>query len=183
LRFSLPGEPLEAELVAIYSQARFQTRFWLEGVFTPGALDPYITRYIGSAVFAPGKEIGAMSSLGEFFPNVVSIRTAKIIEAARSVLDNATILFAVGARMSAIAQALMFEYAVLAMILTVFASLVGSVIAGLILTHWLKLPLSQVIATGISVAAIASSICLLAGALWMLKTLTLNPSGLLRRGA
>jgi len=82
-------------------------------------------------------------------------------------IHESTILFAVGARMSAIAQALMFEYAVLAMILTVFASLVGSVIAGLILTHWLKLPLSQVIATGISVAAIASSICLLAGALWM----------------
>lgn len=217
LRFSMPGDPLEAELAAIYSQARFQTRFWLEGVFTPGALEPYISRHIGSAAFDPDTEIAAMSALGDAFPNVVTIRTAKIIEAARSVLANAslamiligsislaasilvmasvvavnrqrqvyesTIMHAVGARMSTISKALLFEYAVLALILTVFASLVGSGIAALLLTNWLKLPVSSVIGTGVLVAATASTACLLAGALWLLRTLTLAPSSLLRRGA
>lgn len=91
LRFSILGDVLDAKLVAIYSQARFETRFWLEGVFSKGVLDPWITRYIGSAYLAPEQEIEAMRKLGETFPNVVSIRTSLLLENARSMLKAAAL--------------------------------------------------------------------------------------------
>jgi len=49
LRFSILGETLDAELVAIYAQGNFETRFWFEALFSPGTLDDYITRYVGVA--------------------------------------------------------------------------------------------------------------------------------------
>ncbi len=91
LRFSILGEVLEAELAAIYSQARFETRFWLEGVFSQGVLDPWITRYIGSAHLAPGQSINAMNELGAGFPNVVTIRTAQLLANARAMLSAAAL--------------------------------------------------------------------------------------------
>ena len=91
LRFNILGEVLEAELVAIYSQARFETRFWLEGVFSDGALEPWITRYIGSAHLARDHEIDAMRTLGEAFPNVVTIRTSLLLANARAMLGAAAL--------------------------------------------------------------------------------------------
>ncbi len=91
LRFNILGEVLDAELVAIYSQARFETRFWLEGVFTDGALEPWITRYIGSAHIARDNEIDVMRTLGEAFPNVVTIRTSLLLANARARLGAAAL--------------------------------------------------------------------------------------------
>lgn len=89
LRFNILGEPLDAKLAAIYSQARFETRFWLEGVFSPEVLDPWITRYIGSLHLAPGQDVSAMQSLGAEFPNVVTIRTSLLLANARGMLQAA----------------------------------------------------------------------------------------------
>lgn len=91
LRFSILGEELEAELAAIYSQARFETRFWLEGVFSRDVLDPWITRYIGSAHLAQGQDIEAMRVLGADFPNVVTIRTSQLLANARGMLSAAAL--------------------------------------------------------------------------------------------
>lgn len=91
LRFSILDDVLEAELAAIYSQARFETRFWLEGVFTDGALEPWITRYIGSAHLSKDREVEAMRRLGEEFPNVVTIRTSLLLANARDMLGAAAL--------------------------------------------------------------------------------------------
>lgn len=43
LQFDILGTPVDAQLVAIYSQRRMQARLWLEAIFSDGALDPFIT--------------------------------------------------------------------------------------------------------------------------------------------
>jgi len=48
LQFSIMGQTIDVTLAAIYTQARFQTSFWLEAVFTDKVLDPFISRHIGS---------------------------------------------------------------------------------------------------------------------------------------
>ncbi len=49
LEFEILGQRLSARLHAIYGQKRFQSRLWLEALFSEGALDPFITRYVGMA--------------------------------------------------------------------------------------------------------------------------------------
>jgi len=217
LRFTILGQTVDAELVAIYGQARFETRFWLEGVFSDGALTPFITRYIGSAFMREGAEIPAMRTLGEAFPSVVTLRTAKVLDAARSILTaaslavaliaaislaasvlvmasvvavnrqrqvyEASVLHAVGTRMSDVLRSVLYEYALLAGVLSIFATLVGSLIAWGILVYWIELPTDGVWVIGLVVATAASTSCLLAGAWWLVRTLAASPADLLRRGA
>lgn len=217
LRFSILGEELEAELATIYTQARFETRFWLEGVFSDGALEPWITRYIGSAHLAPGQDIEAMRTLGELFPNVVTIRTSLLLANARGMLQAAAlavglvgaisltasllvmssviaattqrrvyesaIMHAVGARHGAIQLSLLIEYLLMALILTLFATCTGGLIAWGILEYWLKLAPEGLWMSGFSVAFVGSVICLTGGALWLIRSLKVSPALLLRRGA
>lgn len=91
LGFEIMGERFEAELAVIYAQARFETRFWFEAVFTDGVLDPFITRHVGSAFLRSGTDVAATASLGRTFPTVVTIRTARALEAARDILRSASI--------------------------------------------------------------------------------------------
>ena len=91
LTFEILGETLEAELVAIYSQASFETSFWLEGVFTPEVLEPFVTRHVGSALLAEGTDVAAVARIGDAFPSVVTLRTARALEAARAVLGAAAL--------------------------------------------------------------------------------------------
>jgi putative ABC transport system permease protein len=217
LQFTIMGEPIEATLSAIYSQARFETSFWLEAVFTDDILEPFITRYIGSIMLEPDKDIAAQSALGENFPNVVTVRTAKILEASRSILASAglamlliasvslaasilvmasvvavnrqrqvyeaSVLNAIGTRMSVVLKSVVFEYALLAVVLSVFAWVVGSALAKTLLSLWLKIDSSGGVWMGAIVASGASTICLLAGVLWLVLTLNVTPAILLKRGA
>lgn len=217
LVFTIMEKPVAATLSAIYSQARFETSFWLEAVFTEGVLDPYISRNIGSIRTAEGSDIATMSAIAEKFPNVVLIRTAKILAAARSILSGvslgvlaiavvslaasvlvmasvvavsrqrqvyeASVMHAVGTRIKLIMRSVMYEYVLLAVIITLFATMVGSTIAWLILQFWLQLPVDGVWFIGLLVAAFASGACLFAGAMWLLKSLSVNPAILLKRSA
>ncbi len=217
LVFTIMEKPVAATLSAIYSQARFETSFWLEAVFTEGVLDPYITRNIGSIRTTEGSDIATMSAIAEEFPNVVLIRTAKILAAARSILSSvslgvlaiavvslaasvlvmasvvavsrqrqvyeASVMHAVGTRIKLIMRSVMVEYVLLALIITLFATVVGSTIAWFVLQFWLKLPVDGVWLIGLLVAAVASSACLFAGAMWLLKSLSVNPAILLKRSA
>lgn len=217
LRFTIMGESIDATLSAIYTQARFETSFWLEAVFTDNVLDPFITRYIGSVMLEPGMDVAAQSTLGLSFPNVVTVRTAKILEASRSILASAglamaliasvslaasllvmasvvavnrqhqvyeaSVLNAIGTRMSIVLKSVLFEYLLLAMVLSIFAWATGSVLAQLILKLWLKLDSSGTLLIGAPVAMSASTLCLLTGALWLVLTLRVNPATLLKRGA
>ncbi len=217
LEFSILGEKVEATLAAIYSQARFETSFWLEAVFTDNILDPYITRYIGSIMLEPGSDIKAQSTLGTEFPNVVTVRTAKILAASRSILESAglammliaavslsasilvmasvvavnrqrqvyeaSIMHAIGTRMSVVMKSVVIEYMLLAFVLSVFAMITGGALAQALLTFWLKLDSEGSAWAGAAVAFGASTLCLAAGALWLVSTLRVSPALLLKRGA
>ena len=217
LQFNIMGQNIDATLAAIYTQARFQTSFWLEAVFTDEVLDPFISRHIGSVALAPGADIAAQSSLGENFPNVVTIRTAKVLAATKSILSSASlammliaavslsasvlvmasvvavnrqrqiyeasVLHAMGTRMSDVMKSVVYEYGLLSVVLSLFAMAVGSVLAQIMLTYWLKISSSGSFWTGALVAVTASTLCLFAGAMWLLITLKATPAALLKRGA
>lgn len=89
LRFTIQGETLEGELVAIYGQRRFQTKFWLEAILSDGVLDPYITRYVGVAYMPGGDSLAAQARIGRAWPSVITVRTEGILEEARALLGRA----------------------------------------------------------------------------------------------
>ena len=64
---------MSAELVAIYSQRRVETRFWLEAIFSDGVLDPFISRYVGTAYLDHDQALAAQTRIAEAFPNVVTV--------------------------------------------------------------------------------------------------------------
>jgi putative ABC transport system permease protein len=90
LTFSVHGEMLDARLSGIYKQKGLQTRFWFEAIFSDGALDAFIHRYIGAGYMddATAKEV--QGQIAEIAPNVVSVRTASILETARGLLRKAS---------------------------------------------------------------------------------------------
>jgi len=106
LTFSILGETVDAELAAIYAQARFETRFWLEALFSDGALDPFVTRHIGNAFLADGTDVAATAEIGRGFPSVVTLRTKRALDAARSVLAGASLALALVAAVSLAASVL-----------------------------------------------------------------------------
>jgi len=217
LQFTIMDQPIDVTLVAIYSQARFETSFFLEAVFTDNVLDPFISRHIGSVMLTPGADIAAQGALGDNFPNVVTIRTAKVLAASRSILSSAglammliaavslsasilvmasvvavnrqrqvyeaSVLHAMGTRMGEVMKSVIFEYGLLSIVLSLFAMAVGSVLAQLLLTYWLKLSSAGSLWAGAIVAVVASTLCLFAGALWLLMTLKATPAILLKQGA
>ena len=107
LQFTILGETLEAELVAVYAQGNFETRFWFEALFSPGVLDEFITRYVGVAfqdsqsLASEGQavqtldaqdsdksqsiDILAANAIASDFPSVVTIRTARGLATAKRI--------------------------------------------------------------------------------------------------
>jgi putative ABC transport system permease protein len=88
LTFSIGGQPLQAELVAIYGQRRFQSRLWLEAIFPDGLLDPFVTRYVGMAWMDADEALAAQNRIAAAQPNVVTVRTAALLMEARSLLGS-----------------------------------------------------------------------------------------------
>lgn len=215
LEFTILEQTITAELVAIYTQARFETSFWLEAVFTPDVLEPFITRYIGSIVLEPSADIAVQSELGSLFPNVVTVRTAKVLESSRSILTSAglamaliaavslgasilvmasvvavnrqrqiyeaSILHAMGTRMSVVMRSVIIEYVLLGVVLSAFALVLGGTIAHLLMSYWLKIDATGSAWAGVTVATGASALCLFAGALWLVSTLKVSPAVLLKQ--
>jgi putative ABC transport system permease protein len=91
LEFSIEGRSFDAELTGIYSQQGMQTRFWFEGIVSDGALDDHISRYVGAAYMTPEQAITAQAAIQAEAPNVVSIRTATMLETATELLGKALI--------------------------------------------------------------------------------------------
>ena len=215
LTFTIMEKTVDAKLVAIYSQARFETSFWLEAVFTRDVLEPFISRHIGSVYLQPAQDTAAQSVLGESFPNMVTIRTAKVLAASRSILSSAglalmliaavslvasvlvmasvvavnrqrqvyeaSVLHAIGTKMSVVIKSVAIEYTLLAIVLSLFAIIAGGSLAQLLLTFWLKIDSTGSAWAGVLVALSASVLCLFAGALWLMRTLSAKPAILLKR--
>lgn len=95
LRFDIQGQSVEALLSAIYSQRRLQARLWLEGIFSDGVLDPFITRHVGAAWLNPQQAIAAQDRLAAVAPNIVSVRTDALLSESRLLLGRASAALAV----------------------------------------------------------------------------------------
>ena len=89
LQFEIIGTRVEARLAAIYSQRRFQSRLWLEAIFSDGVLDPHVTRYVGAAYMAADDALAAQNRIAAAMPNVISVRTEGILSEARLLLRRA----------------------------------------------------------------------------------------------
>lgn len=91
-----------------------------------------------------------------------------------------TILHTIGARLSVIRQSLSMEYVLLAMITSVFALVLGILIALPLLHFQLRLPLTFPVWPAVVAAFGVSTVCLYAGARYLMRRLNLQPASLLR---
>lgn len=97
---SRAGQGFDAELVAVYSQKGLQTRFWFEGILSDGALDGMIDRQVGAAYMDDRSAIEVQKRIAGIAPNVISVRTADLLETARGILGKAASGLAVVAAVS-----------------------------------------------------------------------------------
>ena len=97
----------------------------------------------------------------------------------RQVYD-ATVLHSLGTRMATIRRSLHLEYVLLAVVTSVFAVLLGAMIAMPLLALRLKLPVDNLLWAGIAVAAAVSALSLNLGAKYLLRRLQVRPAVLLR---
>ena len=109
LTFSIDARLLEAELTGIYRQKGLQTRFWFEAIFSDGALDPFIHRYVGAAYMPDQAAITAQQRVARIAPNVVSARTATLLATARDLLGKASLGLAVIAVVSMVVSLLVLS--------------------------------------------------------------------------
>ncbi|SIS46175.1 ABC transporter permease [Neptunomonas antarctica] len=104
--FALQGTSFDAEIAAIYSQKGMQTRFWFEGILSKGALDPFITRHVGAVYIDDEQAIAAQNRIAVIAPNVITVRTASLLQVARQILGKAGSGLAVVASVSLLASLL-----------------------------------------------------------------------------
>jgi putative ABC transport system permease protein len=76
LTFAVQDQTLQAQLTGIYKQKGLQTRFWFEAIFSDGALDPFIYRYVGAGYMDGSVALEVQGRIAGIAPNVVSVRTA-----------------------------------------------------------------------------------------------------------
>lgn len=104
--FGIEGRELETRIAAIFSQKGMQTRFWFEGIVSDGALDGLVHRHVGAAYMDNDSAIRAQRQVGEIAPNVITVRTAKMLASARDILGKATAGLLVVAGVSLLASLL-----------------------------------------------------------------------------
>jgi putative ABC transport system permease protein len=90
LRFEVMEQPVEATLVAIYSQRRMQSRLWLEAIFSDGVLDPFITRHVGAAWLPAEHALAAQDRLAAAAPNIATARTESMLRETRVLMGRAS---------------------------------------------------------------------------------------------
>ena len=214
LTFSILGKEVNARLAAIYSQRRFESRFWLEAVFSDGVLDPFISRYVGAAYLDHSDAIDLQSGLARKFPNVVAVRTQTVLEEANALLSKAatalavvaaislaasllvlisvvasnrarqiheaTVLYTLGARFSAIRSALWLEQILIMILTSLFALGLGGLIAHGLLEWRLDLQSDGIWWTAVILAPLVSGLSLGLGARYLLRQFRLAPATLLR---
>ncbi|MEE4376310.1 MAG: FtsX-like permease family protein [Candidatus Competibacteraceae bacterium] len=214
LTFTILGETIEADLVAIYGQKRFQSRFWLEGIFSDGVLEPFISRYVGAIYTDPAAAVKLQDTLAVEFPNVVTVRTESVLREARTLLTrassglalvaaisllasllvlssvvagsrarqvyDATVLHSLGARLNTIHRALGLEQVLLALLTSLFALVLGGLIAWGLLEYRLELEIDGVWWTALIVAPLVSGLCLGLGTHHLLRRLNPSPAVLLQ---
>ncbi|MDO9094149.1 MAG: hypothetical protein Q7U99_16105 [Rubrivivax sp.] len=216
LQFEIMGQAVQAELVAIYEQRRFQSRLWLEAIFSDGVLDPFVTRHVGAAWLSAADAEAVQDRLAAVAPNIVTVRTQALLDTTRSLMARASaglaviagaclaasllvlasvvaasrtrqvyeasVMHALGARLSSLRRVLRWEYTLLALVTAGFAIVTGSLLALSLLRWRLDLDASGLYWTGASVALAVSVLSLGAGAQVLAAQLRASPATLLRSG-
>jgi len=214
LTFSILGKAVNATLAAIYSQRRFESRFWLEAIFSDNVLDPFISRYVGAAYLDHSVAVNLQGELARKFPNVVAVRTQSVLQEANTLLTKAatalgvvaaisltasllvlisvvassrarqiheaSVLHTLGARFSTIRHALWLEQTLIAVLTSLFALILGGLIAHGLLQWRLELQSDGVWWTAVILAPLVSSLSLGLGARYLLRQFQLSPATLLR---
>ena len=158
--------------------------------------------------------LAAQKSIAKVAPNVITVRTARILAAANALLGQATsglavvavisflasllvlfsviaagrarqiydasVLHALGVRLSVIRQSLYLEFLLIAIVTAMFAFLLGSAIALPLLEWRMKLPSADLLWIGILTASTVSVSTLVIGAQYLHRRLRVRPAVLLR---
>ncbi len=90
LRFEIMGSLVDAELAAIYSQRRLQSRLWLEAIFSDGVLDAFITRHVGAAWMPADDSLAAQDRLAAVAPSIATVRTESVLRETRALMGRAS---------------------------------------------------------------------------------------------
>ena len=214
ISYALAGKTLEFNIAAIHTQKGVQTRFWFEGIVSDGVFGSSVQRYVGAAWMNDDLALQAQKAIAEVAPNVVTVRTARILASARDLLGQATsgllvvavisflasllvlfsviaasrvrqvyeasVLNAVGVRLSEIRKSLYLEFLLIALVTALFAVLLGSAIAIPLLEWRMKLPSSDLIWVGLLTAVIVSVSTLVVGAQYLHRRMSVKPALLLR---
>lgn len=214
ISYAVAGQTLEFNIAAIHRQKGVQTRFWFEAIVADGVLDASIGRYVGAAWMSDDQALQAQKRIGAVAPNVVTVRTARILASARDLLGQATsgllvvavisflasllvlfsviaasrerqvydasVLNALGVRLSEIRKSLYLEFLLIALVTAVFAVLLGSAIAVPLLEWRMKLPAADLIWVGLVTALLVSVSTLAIGAQYLHRRMSVKPALLLR---
>ena len=109
---------------------------------------------------------------------------ASVVAASRArQVYEASVMHALGARVGRLKRVLQFEYGLLAAVTALFATVLGSVLAAVLLRWRLELDPSGLYWTGLLTAVAVSGLSLGAGAQVLLSRLQVSPARLLRSGA
>lgn len=214
ISYAVAGKTLEFNIAAIHTQKGVQTRFWFEGIVSDGVFGSSVQRYVGAAWMKDDLALQAQKRIGDVAPNVVTVRTARILASARDLLGQATngllvvavisflasllvlfsviaasrvrqvyeasVLNAVGVRLSDIRKSLYLEFLLIAVVTALFAVLLGSAIAIPLLEWRMKLPSSDLIWVGLITALVVSVSTLVVGAQYLHRRMSVKPALLLR---
>ena len=88
--FTMVGIEKTGLLTGIYSQKGLQTRFWFEAILSDGALEDFITTYVGTVNMNAEQAIALQSELARTYPNVISVRTQDLLDSASDLLNKGT---------------------------------------------------------------------------------------------
>lgn len=151
------------------------------GGIAPNVITVRTAQLLASARDILGKAVSGLAVIAavSMIASLLVLMSVMAAGRSRQVYD-ATILHSLGTRMSAIRRALHLEYALLAVITTLFAVLLGAAIAMPLLSLRLKLPTDGLLLPGLLTAASVSAASLHLGARYLLRRLRLRPAILLR---
>lgn len=214
ISYAVAGKTLEFKIAAIHRQKGVQTRFWFEGIVADGVLEGSIGRYVGAAWMNDDLALQAQKRIAAVAPNVVTVRTARILASARELLGQATsgllvvavisflasllvlfsvvaasrvrqvydasVLNALGVRLSVIRKSLYLEFLLIALVTALFAVLLGSSIAIPLLEWRMKLPSVDLIWVALVTALLVSVSTLVIGAQYLNRRMSVRPAVLLR---
>ena len=149
--------------------------------FAPNVVSVRTATIIATAKDLLGKAMAGLAAVsGVAFAVSMLVLTGVMASHRSRQIYYSTILHTIGARLSVIRQSLSIEYALLALVTSLFSLLLGILIALPMLHFQLRLPLTFPMWPAIITAFGVSTICLYSGARYLMGRLSLRPASLLR---